>query len=156
MEKSRQTFEQSKYKMQRLNFFVVQQSLEWNTVMQIGRGAAIMGERYGLDMAWLRTSPTLSQSFDSQSSSPTFLSLCSFTVFREIRGEKQLGGMEAFIYLEHWYFFCHFKMASSSGSAGQISCIHPFGQMQIDKQVTVNVVYNYSCVTSFSKLSAVA
>lgn len=28
--------------MQRLNFFVVQQSLEWNTVMQIGRGAAIM------------------------------------------------------------------------------------------------------------------
>lgn len=37
-----QTFEQSKYKMQRLNFFVVQQSLEWNTVMQIGRGAAIM------------------------------------------------------------------------------------------------------------------
>lgn len=43
MEKTPQTFEQSKYKMQRLNFFVVQQSLEWNTVMQIGRGAAIMG-----------------------------------------------------------------------------------------------------------------
>lgn len=53
-----------------------------------------MGERYGLDTARLRTSPTLSQSFDSQSSSPTFLSLCSFTVFREIRGEKQFGGIE--------------------------------------------------------------
>lgn len=89
-------FKQSKYKMQRLNFFVVQQSLEWNTVMQIRRGAAIMGERYGLDMAWRCTSLTLSQSFDSQSSSPTFLSLCSFTVFREIRGEKQLGRTEAF------------------------------------------------------------
>lgn len=99
MEKSRQTFEQSKYKMQRLNFFVVQQSLEWNTVMQIGKGAAIMGERYGLDTAWLRTSPTLCQSFDSQSSSLTFLSLCSFTVFREIRGGKQLGRIEAFLIL---------------------------------------------------------
>lgn len=59
--------------------------------MQIGKVAAIMGERYGLDTAWLRTSLTLSQSFDSQSSLPTFLSLCSFTVFREIRGEKTVG-----------------------------------------------------------------
>lgn len=44
--------------------------------------AAIMGERYGLDTSWPCTSPTLSQSFGSQSSSPTFLSLCSLTVFR--------------------------------------------------------------------------
>lgn len=108
-----QTFEQSKYKMQRLNFFVVQHSLEWNTVMQIGRRAAIMGERYGLGTVWLRTSPSLYQSFDSQISSPTFLSLCSFTVFREIRGGKQLGRIEAFFYLQHWVFFCHLRSRSS-------------------------------------------
>lgn len=67
------------------------QSLEWSAVMQIGKGAAIIRERYGLDMDWQRTSLILCHSFGSQNSSPNFLSLGSFTVFREIRGEKQLG-----------------------------------------------------------------
>ena len=52
--KARWAFEQSKYKMQRLNFSVVPQSLEWKTVMQIRRGAAIM-ER---DMVWTLPGPT--------------------------------------------------------------------------------------------------
>lgn len=98
MEKRRSTFEQSQCRMQRLNFFVVRQSSEWNTVMQIGRGAAIVWWRYGPDTAGLRTNPTLCQSFGSQSSSPTFLPLCSFTVFREIRREKQLGRIGAFFF----------------------------------------------------------
>lgn len=98
MEKRRSTFEQSQCRMQRLNLFVVRQSSEWNTVMQIGRGAAIVWWRYGPDTAGLRTNPTLCQSFGSQSSSPTFLPLCSFTVFREIRREKQLGRIGAFFF----------------------------------------------------------
>lgn len=49
--------------------------------MQIGKGAAIMGERYGLD-----TSPALCQSFDSQSSFPTFLSLLFIYSFQGNQG----------------------------------------------------------------------
>lgn len=52
-------------------------STAWSgkTVMQIRKRAAILAWRYALDLAWKRTGPALSPSFDSQSSSPTFLSL---------------------------------------------------------------------------------
>lgn len=106
MEKSRQTFEQSKCKMQRLNFFVVQQSLEWNTVMQIGKGATIMGERYGLDTAWLGTSSALCQSFDSQSSFTTFLSLFIYS-FQGNQGRKTVGKNSGFLKSTSLDLFCY-------------------------------------------------
>lgn len=74
--------------MQRIHFSVVQHSLEWRTVMQIGRGASIM-ER---DMVWTQVGfrqASLCHSHLVVKASPTFLLLCSFTVFREIRRELE-------------------------------------------------------------------
>lgn len=74
--------------MQRIHFSVVQHSLEWRTVMQIGRGAAIM-ER---DMVWTQVGfrqASLCHSHLVVKASPTFLLLCSFTVFMEIRRELE-------------------------------------------------------------------
>lgn len=82
-----QTFEQSKYKMQRHNFFVVQQSLEWNTVMQIGEDAAIIGR----DMGWAR--PGCAQTRHCQShlivkAAPQLSSLFVHLQFSGKSGEK--------------------------------------------------------------------
>lgn len=99
--------------MQRLNFFVVQQSLEWNTVMQIARGAAIM-ER---DM--VRTRPGRAQAPHCPShlivkAAPNFpLSLFTYS-FQGNQGRKTVGKeLRPFFYFQPSALFLPLKKTQS-------------------------------------------